>query len=248
MGKLVFKDLDNIQVPKDSKTLNSGLPEFDVYLRQGCPDLIFLGGRPGSGKTLLAAQAAFSIAQDTNVLFFSLEMTKEQLKGRLARGRTFSAPNLLICDQPGLYAEEIYEAILDQEVAPGLVIVDYAQIVQGEGRSKSEEVGLVVRKLKAAAKQVGCPILLLAQLSREIEKRSTANEFAEPQMSDFADSAEIEKFGDACLMLHHVPKSDGVTRVYCTKNRHGDSQNFDLRLNRKTLKFEEANKVTTYQF
>lgn len=245
-----FAHIAEIESLSDTVCLQSGIPELDVYLRRGTSDLIFLGGRPGSGKTLLALQVAYQVSLKEPALFFSLEMTKEQLKGRLSKSKGFTGRNsqFMICDTPGLFSEEIVESVLDVGFKPALVVIDYAQIVQEQGRSKAEEVGLVVRKLKALAKEISAPILLLAQLSRDIEKRSAANEFAEPQMSDFADSAEIEKWADCCLMLHHVPKSDGVTRVYCTKNRHGDSSNFDLKLNRGSLRFESIDQAKIYQF
>lgn len=253
MSKLAFEKLSDIEVLGKTPILDTDLTGLNRggYLRHGAGDLVFLGGRPGSGKTLMAMQIAHHVSLYAPVLFFSLEMDKKQLAARLSRGkRSTAGAELYICDQPGLNAGQICEAItsMAEEESLGLVIIDYAQIVQAVGRTKAEEVGSVVRMLKETAKETGISILLLAQMSRDIEKRSQSNEFAEPVMSDYADSAEIEKFADACLMLHRVPKQEGLYKVFCVKNRHGDAVPFELKLNSSTLRFEDEGSGKIYQF
>lgn len=252
--KLPFERLSDIEVLGKAPVLDTDLQGLNRggYLRHGAGDLVFLGGRPGSGKTLMALQIAHHVAGYAPVLFFSLEMDKRQLAARLAKARKSTKDaELYICDQPGLTSGQICEAIADmaEEEALGLVVIDYAQIVQAQGRTKAEEVGSVVRMFKETAKETGITILLLAQMSRDIEKRSAGNEFAEPVMSDFADSAEIEKWADCCLMLHRVPKQDNLYKVFCVKNRHGDAVPFELKLNKIKLTFEDtAGKAEVYQF
>lgn len=240
-----IKSLGEISDISDPKVLTCGLGGLDSasYLRASSGDLVFLGGRPASGKTMLALQIAQAVSLHVPTLFFSLEMTGEQLKARIRKRRVSIAHSkLLICDDAGLTGNEIC-GIIDQvssDTKLGLIVVDYIQIVQGYGRSKTEEIGAVVRELKALANELQVPVLLVAQLSREIDKRTAASEFAQPMMSDFADSAEIEKWADCCMILHKAPNMGNITKVYCVKNRHGNPTNFELKLNSHTLTFEDV--------
>lgn len=237
--------LDAIDALSEPEIFETELHGLNVggYLRQASADLMFLGGRPGNGKTLLALQIAYTISKYSTALFFSLEMTKEQLKARLSKDRAFSSRNseLYIYSAPAISIERLVDVATEQHaITPlGIIVIDYIQIIQTQGRTKAEEVGAAVMRLKELALTLGVPILCLAQLNRNIEARSSVSEFAQPQMSDFADSAEIEKFADCCLMLHRIPKADDVTKVYCTKNRHGRKHDFCLRLNRTSLRFED---------
>jgi replicative DNA helicase len=243
--KLRFTPIQEIADAAEPEILQTDINGFNQggYLRANSGDLVFLGGRPSSGKTMLALQLAHFVSFNIPVLFFSLEMTAEQLKWRLRKRRAnLKSSNLVICDEPGLLGNEISENIAQMatEGPVGLVVIDYVQIIQSNGRSKTEEIGAVVRELKGVANEMQIPILLIAQLSRDIEKRTAASEFAEPQMSDFADSSEIEKWADCCLMMHKIPKTDNITKVFCVKNRHGLSHNFELRLNPQNLCYEDV--------
>ena len=170
-------------------------------------------------------------------------MTKEQLRSRLARDRRFNPDcELYIYSMPSISIDDLVDISTTHNARSplGLIVVDYTQIVQTQGRTKAEEVGEVVTKLKELALNLGIPILSLAQLNRNIEARQVGIEFCEPQMADFADSASIEKWADCCLILHRVPKSDGIIKVCCVKNRHGAKTAFNLKLNRGNLRFEDS--------
>lgn len=245
MNFIKVDDVVDTSVPELFRT---ALPQLDKagFFRMKEPDLIFLGGRPGSGKTLLGLQIAHELSLSGTVLVFSLEMTKEQLKLRLRKNVNFdpAVSQLFICDKGGIHIDEIVAMTTDfhEKREPiSLVLVDYTQIVGAEGRTKAEEVGEVVAKLKELAKYLNVPVLALAQLNRDIEKREKEAAFVEPTMSDFADSASIEKFADCTLIIHRKVGGDGETVLYCPKFRHGESnQKITLRLNRKQLKFEET--------
>jgi len=237
-----LSDIAELKEPEIFETELHGM-NVGGYLRQGSSDIVFLGGRPGNGKTMLALQLAYAISQYSSVLFFSLEMTKEQLRSRLSRDRQFNPDcELYIYSQPSITIEKLIEVSSDHHSRNplGLIVVDYTQIVQTIGRTKAEEVGEVVTGLKTLALELGIPILSLAQLNRNIEARQVGVEFCEPQMSDLADSASIEKWADCCLILHRVPKSDGIIKVVCVKNRHGSKTAFNLKLNRGNLRFEDS--------
>lgn len=80
-----------------------------------------------------------------------------------------------------------------------LIVIDYLQLLSPDqrGRSNYEAVSEVSRALKALAKDMGCAVLALAQLSREVEKRPDRR----PQLSDLRDSGQIEQDADAVLFL-----------------------------------------------
>jgi replicative DNA helicase len=83
-----------------------------------------------------------------------------------------------------------------------LVIVDYLQKLRGSeiarGQNRTYEVSEIARDLKALAVELGVPVLALAQLSREVEKREDKT----PVMSDLRDSGEIEQEADIIGLLY----------------------------------------------
>jgi replicative DNA helicase len=80
-----------------------------------------------------------------------------------------------------------------------LVVVDYLQLLSPDARSRSsyEAVSEVSRGLKALAKDQNVAVFALAQLSREVEKRTDKR----PQLSDLRDSGQIEQDADSVLFL-----------------------------------------------
>jgi replicative DNA helicase len=80
-----------------------------------------------------------------------------------------------------------------------LVVIDYLQLLSTDDRSRSayESISEISRSLKAMAKDHGVAILALAQLSREVEKRTDKR----PQLSDLRDSGQIEQDADSVVFL-----------------------------------------------
>jgi replicative DNA helicase len=106
----------------------------------------------------------------------------------------------------------------------GLVVVDYLGLMAAtEGNNRTEQVGANSRGLKNLAKQLDVPIVLLAQLSRECEKRNNKR----PIMSDLRDSGEIEQDADIILFLYrdevYNPDSPdrGTAEINIAKQRNG---------------------------
>ena len=94
----------------------------------------------------------------------------------------------------------------------GLVIVDYLQLVElpvhpGSRRDlRAVEVGQVSRSLKTIARELGVPILALAQLNRRVENRESPR----PGLADLRDSGAIEQDADSVLFLYSekTPEKD----------------------------------------
>jgi len=82
-----------------------------------------------------------------------------------------------------------------------LVVVDYLQMMQISGKAENRAVGVAEnsRILKNLAKELEVPVLVLAQLNREVEKRPTGGI---PQLSDLRDSGSIEQDADMVWFIH----------------------------------------------
>jgi replicative DNA helicase len=103
-----------------------------------------------------------------------------------------------------------------------IVVVDYAQLLRGVGNSRYEQVTSVSVAMKQAAVRNNVVLLLLCQLSRDIEKRPER----QPKLSDLRDSGQIEQDADVVLFLQWPVRDDpgyrpvDEYRIYVAKNRN----------------------------
>ncbi|MGP4717164.1 replicative DNA helicase [Psychrobacter sp. T6-6] len=107
--------------------------------------------------------------------------------------------------------------------------IDYLQIMGGlHGQYKIDNISTITRTLKTLGHEFSCPIFLLSQLSREVEKRPNKR----PIMSDLRDSGTIEQDADLIVMIYRndyyeqkekggSAKLDGMAEVILAKNRNG---------------------------
>lgn len=123
-----------------------------------------------------------------------------------------------------------------------LVVVDYLQLLRHETKgqgNREQEIAFISRSLKGLAKELAVPVIALAQLSREVEKRGNKR----PQLSDLRESGSIEQDADMVMFLYRDeyysrmgmeteggqrgPDSfgggqvQGLTEILIGKNRHG---------------------------
>lgn len=117
-----------------------------------------------------------------------------------------------------------------------LIMIDYLQLMTADSRKKENrqsEVSEISRNLKVAAKELNVPIIVLSQLSRDIEKR----EGHRPQLSDLRDSGAIEQDADIVMFLHNPEKYNdtpteeepGVVELIFAKHRNGQVGSVKLR-------------------
>jgi replicative DNA helicase len=106
------------------------------------------------------------------------------------------------------------------------IIVDYLQIMGTErfNENRAVELGVITTRLKTLAKELGCPMIVLSQLSRETSKRQDPR----PILTDLRDSGAIEQDADKVILLHrqeyyepHNPEFQGSAEAIVAKNRQG---------------------------
>jgi len=191
-------------------------------------DLIIIAGRPSMGKTSLSLSLArnATVEQGACVALFSLEMAREPLVSRLlaseaevdsrrvrlglhteeqekrimdAIGRLSEAA-IYIDDTPQLRVVEMRSKArrLHFERGIDLIIVDYLQLMYGEGRDEVEKISNITRSLKAIARELNVPVMAVSQLSRAAEWRASHK----PQLSDLRGSGSIEQDADVVLFIY----------------------------------------------
>ena len=211
--------------------LPTGFPDFDRVCSGGLgrSDLVIIGARPAMGKTSFALNMARNVAVSTNkkVLFFSLEMSKEQLAQRIIstearipsqKMRTgdltkdewekMSSACLFLAKVP-LYFDDssnVTVNIMSQRVRRlkdvCAVFVDYLQLMRSPEKkeNRNQEVSDITRNLKLMAKDLHIPLVVCAQLSRGTEQRGVNSH--KPQISDLRESGSIEQDADVVAMLY----------------------------------------------
>lgn len=118
---------------------------------------------------------------------------------------------LLIDDTPQLSIDQICararRAHLQQRLR--LVVVDHLHIIRRPGENEVRELGQISAALKGLAKDLGCPVVALAQLNRQLTGRPDKR----PMMSDLRASGELEQDADVILFLHREDYYDRNTHL-----------------------------------
>lgn len=127
-----------------------------------------------------------------------------------------------------------------------LVVIDYLQLIEPSGRyeSRTAEVTALSRGAKALARDLKVPVLVLSQLSRDLEKRPVSDR--RPRLSDLRDSGAIEQDADAVWFLHReavyaeTMENRHRAELLVSKNRNGPLGTVDLWWHGAEFRFEEA--------
>ena len=192
-------------------------------------DLILVAARPSMGKTAFVLNIAQYTAfhSDIATAIFSLEMSKEQLVNRLFSlesrvdaqmlrngnlsdtdwekliegAGTIGRSKLIIDDTPGISIGELRSKCRKYKLEFNLelIIIDYLQLMSGNGRtdSRQQEISEISRSLKALARELHVPVIALSQLSRAVEQRPDHR----PMLSDLRESGAIEQDADVVMFL-----------------------------------------------
>ena len=139
---------------------------------------------------------------------------------------------------------------LKKEKNVGMVIVDYLQLMQGprNAENRQQEISTITRSLKALAKELDMPVIVLSQLSRAVEIRGGERR---PLLSDLRDSGAIEQDADVVLFIYrsefygqamddHGETQEGKAEVIIGKQRNGPVGTVHLSFVKQWAKFENA--------
>lgn len=234
-----------------SIAMETGLTDLNELLGGGLHkgSLNILAARPKMGKTALACSMALAAAvQGAKLYFASLEMPRREIANRMIAIRsghptdsimhdhnamdavTGAIGNLqdltiMIDDEVGLTVGKLRSRVRKMKRKHGLdmVVVDYLQLMRGEGNNREQEIASISRGLKGLAKELDCPVLCLAQVNRDCESRQDKR----PHMSDLRESGAIEADADLIIMIYRdeVYNKDsqmkGVAEILVRANRHG---------------------------
>lgn len=155
------------------------------------------------------------------------------------------ARSLIIDDRSGLSFQQLRSKAIRvkrKNLAIKAMFVDYLTLIRTPGReNRVLEVGALSRGMKGLAKELECPIICLAQLSRKVEERSDKR----PIMHDLRDSGEIEQDADIITMIYrdevYNEESDrrGIAEIITVKNRAGEAGTDYLSADLKRSRFME---------
>lgn len=240
-----FVDLDN-------KT--AGFHKSDLVLIAARPAM-------GKTAFALNIATYAAVSANTPVVVFSLEMSKEQCANRIlcsqamvdsekvakgdisdedwsklaiASGELSESAGIYIDDSAGINIAEIRAKCrkLKLEKNIGLVVIDYLQLIQGSGNTKSreQEIAEISRSLKILAKEIDVPVIALSQLSRAPEARPDHR----PMLQDLRESGSIEQDADIVMFLYrddyYNPETEAknIAEVIIAKHRAGPTGTVEL--------------------
>lgn len=266
------------EMEKDIPGLPTGYPDLDAILGGLEVQPYLLAARPAMGKSSLALNIAINVAtRNKRVMFFSLEMTEQQL---IARGVSYlSGIPLKSVKRPKLLSDkqmsEVYhwsgvvgglQIIIDptpgnipsmiraralRQVAMGgldLVIIDHLHNMDYQGNLTGNnlltKISADVSKLP---KILGCPVLSLAQLSREVENRQDKR----PILKDLRDSGSLEQDAYGVIFLYRdeyyyedMSEKKGIGEVNIAKNRDGEIGRTELFWDKETVGFKNLHRTS----
>ena len=236
-------------------------------------ELIVIASRPSIGKTTLAMNILEHVAADSKLpcAVFTLEMTKEQFAQRMMCSRSqldahklrkgmlqaheyqhlanvigelANAP-LRLSAVPGATLDELCALARLAVTTHGakLLMVDYVQLIEARGESRTEQLTLISRRLKALALELNVPIICTSQLNRGMFQPDAPR----PRMEDMRGSGTIEDEADLVILLHREDyyrmsepdfQPDNIAEVIIAKQRNGPTGTVKLTFLNKTTRFE----------
>jgi replicative DNA helicase len=255
----------------------NGFQRSDLIIIAGRPSM-------GKTSLALNIARNAAVEHRATVALFSLEMSRDSLVTRLvssesgvnarrirfgehktedeekkvmdATGVLSEAP-IYVDDTPMIRMAEMRSKALRLNYERGidLVILDYLQLMQGEGGGRGEnrvqEISFISRSLKALAREINAPVLAVSQLSRAVEWRASH----EPQLSDLRESGSIEQDADVVLFIYRdeyyykseeewiaahpdreYPREEAD--VIIAKHRNGPTGRIKLRFRQNLARFE----------
>ena len=217
--------------------LKTGLNDFDKKIGGlHKSDLIIVAGRPSMGKTAFATNIASNICNGknndnkTNVLFFSLEMSSEQLATRviselsqissegirtgnlsktdfekiIVASEQLKNLSLFIDDSPALTISSIRTRSrrLKRKFGLDLIIIDYLQLINGESRNSNDNRVKEISDITRGLKAIAKELNIPVVALSQLSRKVEEREEKRPQLADLRESGSIEQDADLVVFLY----------------------------------------------
>lgn len=260
MSQALAEFMETQQSP--ASYINWPIPELNKFLYAEPGDFIVIGGFPSAGKTAFALQCMWHFARREKVGFFSLETQskklfarqisaiagvsmrdiKEHTIGQAGWDRICAMTNRIVktdiefLDAAGCTLEDIRAATLMRGYK--IIFVDYLQLIQSGGYSRTEQVTAISMGLHTMAQTLGVTVVALSQLSRN--PSDARNQL--PDMSRLRESGQIEQDADVVLMLSLKDGNDrdGQRILQIAKNKEGTRPDMVLNFDGERQTFTKA--------
>ena len=217
--------------------LKTGLNDFDKKIGGlHKSDLIIIAGRPSMGKTAFATNIASNICnkkinnKKTNVLFFSLEMSSEQLATRvlseisqissegirtgnlsktdfekiIKASEKLKELSLFIDDSPALTISSIRTRSrrLKRKHGLDLIIIDYLQLISGESKNLNDNRVKEISDITRGLKAIAKELNIPVIALSQLSRKVEEREEKRPQLADLRESGSIEQDADLVVFLY----------------------------------------------
>ena len=208
------------------------------------------------GGEAITARLLSSLSGVSTTRLHATDLTDNEQRRILLALAELRDAAISVDDSPVLSITDLHQRVqnLSRERPIDLIIVDYLGLVEGTrtGDGRVQEVSQVSRSLKSLARETGCAVLALSQLSRSVEQRKPPI----PQLSDLRDSGALEQDADVVVFLYRedyhakgdawraeqtdaraLPK--GLASLIVAKHRNGPTGTCDLSFREVQASFGE---------
>ena len=258
-----FPDLD--------KLIGGGLKRGEMFVLAARPSI----GKTALALNIIRNIIMKEVEPRKTVAFFSLEMTDNQIAQRMLctearipitafyerRFEPSDTPRLtgavtnlrkarlFIDATPGISVYELRAKArkLKAQENIDMIVIDYLQLMKASGSEESRQVTVanISGGLKAIAKELNIPVLVLAQLNRETEKAGNGKqEDALPKLSNLRESGAIEQDADVVCFIHRNRDDskegsgkDAITYLIVEKNRNGKTGTVKVQFVKELMEF-----------
>ena len=253
-----------LSLENNDAIIPTGFPDLDRVIGGiVCGEQIIIAARPGLGKSAFLLSCLLRMKKRT--LLVSLEMTKMQIVQRILAQKAKVNMSAIACGDltPN---KEHFDCMFDvgnntdldwltisgsattfnqvQALAvrlkPEILAIDHIGLMSGPQQRKIDEVTELSRQFKTLAVRLGIPIIILSQLSRAVEGRTSKR----PVLSDLRETGAIEQDADIVLMLYRDSyytgeENDAKAEIIVQKNRRGPCRTVQLAWLGKYTSFED---------
>lgn len=267
-------------VAGENQGVMSGIMDYDQIIGGFLPSqLHVIAGRPGMGKSALTLQLAKAggkvalysleslmfeqveraVSQEVGVPSFVFRSGESLTKHRALIDQAVSAIKnfpIKVNETTTVNVQQIHSQCRKMKMKDGLdmVIVDYLQLVQAVGKHerREREIGSISESLKRMANDLAVPVIAVASLSRDCERR----EDKRPILSDLRESGSIESDAHTVTFLYresnykrNLPVDfQDVTEICVAKNKNGPKGIAPVLFEGKRFRFVDLDRDTKQRY